>query len=51
LQKGNNKAEFCPSGFPAVAGWDAITGLGTPSMTYLLKNLIDILTEKYNDYT
>lgn len=27
---GNNKHGRCPKGFPAVVGWDAVTGLGTP---------------------
>eukprot|EP01065_Artemidia_motanka_P026639 TRINITY_DN317_c0_g1_i1.p1 TRINITY_DN317_c0_g1~~TRINITY_DN317_c0_g1_i1.p1 ORF type:complete len:549 (+),score=150.64 TRINITY_DN317_c0_g1_i1:83-1648(+) len=32
---GNNKHSGCPAGFPAVAGWDAITGLGTPTLAAL----------------
>ena len=35
---GNNK-QGCPSGFPAVKGWDAMTGVGTP----LFNNLKSIL--------
>lgn len=27
---GNNKVAGCPAGFPALSGWDAVTGLGTP---------------------
>jgi len=30
IVRGNNKVDQCPAGFPATAGWDAITGLGTP---------------------
>ena len=26
----NNKQPGCPAGFPAVKGWDALSGLGTP---------------------
>jgi len=27
---GNNKQLGCPAGFPAVKGWDALSGFGTP---------------------
>lgn len=27
---GNNKAPGCPAGFPAIKGWDPVTGLGSP---------------------
>jgi len=29
--EGNNKVSGCPSGFPATVGFDAVTGLGTPT--------------------
>lgn len=32
---GNNKHSGCKAGFPAVEGWDAVTGLGTPSFQKL----------------
>jgi tripeptidyl-peptidase-1 len=36
---GNNKAAGCSAGFPATAGFDAITGLGTPLFATLKKLL------------
>jgi tripeptidyl-peptidase-1 len=36
IVKGNNKNPSCPAGFPALKGWDAITGLGTPIYSVLL---------------
>ena len=30
VTSGNNKVGGCPAGFPALAGWDAVTGFGTP---------------------
>ncbi len=27
---GNNRDPSCPAGFSAAAGWDPVTGLGTP---------------------
>jgi len=32
---GNNKHSGCKAGFPAVAGWDAVTGFGTPTFQKL----------------
>jgi len=32
---GNNKHSGCPAGFPAAAGWDAVSGLGTPQWAKL----------------
>jgi len=32
---GNNKHSGCKAGFPAVEGWDAVTGLGTPNLQKL----------------
>jgi tripeptidyl-peptidase I len=31
VTQGNNKLGGCPAGFPATEGWDAVTGLGTPT--------------------
>lgn len=39
ITQGNNKSPPCPTGFPATAGWDAITGLGTPKFQALLAAL------------
>ena len=39
ITSGNNKVSACPAGFPAVEGYDAITGLGTPDFSFLLDNL------------
>lgn len=39
VTSGNNKHGRCPAGFPAVAGWDAVTGLGTPQLDKLEKLL------------
>jgi tripeptidyl-peptidase-1 len=36
---GANKNPSCPQGFPARAGWDAVSGLGTPQFDFLSKNL------------
>lgn len=36
---GNNKHSGCDAGFPAIEGWDAVTGLGTP----LFQNLKAVL--------
>jgi tripeptidyl-peptidase-1 len=33
--EGNNKDAGCKAGFPAQAGWDAVTGLGTPTLPKL----------------
>ena len=30
ITSGNNKKKACKAGFPAVVGFDAVTGLGTP---------------------
>ena len=35
ITSGNNKYSNCPAGFPAVKGWDAVSGFGTPSMAIL----------------
>ena len=36
---GNNKKRGCKAGFPATAGFDAVTGLGTPLWSKLLQVL------------
>lgn len=33
--EGNNKAQFCPAGFNAAKGWDAVSGLGERATTAL----------------
>lgn len=33
--EGNNKHSGCKAGFPAVEGWDAVTGFGTPTLQKL----------------
>jgi len=38
---GNNKHSGCKAGFPAVEGWDAMTGLGTPTFQKLKSVLVD----------
>ena len=35
ITSGNNKYSNCGAGFPAVKGWDAVSGFGTPSMAVL----------------
>ncbi|KAL6075503.1 polynucleotide 3'-phosphatase [Balamuthia mandrillaris] len=35
VTQGNNKNDYCDEGFSAVAGWDPVTGLGTPSYSLL----------------
>ena len=35
VTEGNNKLAACPAGFPATKGWDAVTGLGTPTYNKL----------------
>merc|ERR1712107_732198 len=32
---GNNKHSWCSAGFPAIEGWDAVTGFGTPKFQKL----------------
>jgi len=44
---GNNKHSGCKAGFPAVEGWDAVTGLGTP----MFENLKAILAGGSEDLT
>jgi tripeptidyl-peptidase-1 len=36
---GDNQNPSCPQGFPARVGWDAVTGLGTPSYPFLRQNI------------
>ena len=38
---GNNKNPSCPAGFPARAGWDAVSGLGTPTFDKLKELLLE----------
>lgn len=38
---GNNKNPSCSTGYPALPGWDAITGLGTPLYETLM-TLVDV---------
>lgn len=40
---GTNKASGCKEGFEASAGWDPVTGWGTPSFPALLKSLAEDL--------
>ena len=40
VTQGENKDKFCPSGFRAGVGFDAVTGLGTPEMQKLRSILI-----------
>ena len=40
VTQGNNKLGACPAGFPATKGWDAITGLGTPTYQALRAALL-----------
>jgi len=37
---GNNRQRACPAGFPATAGFDAVTGLGTP-LWGVLKGILE----------
>jgi subtilase family serine protease len=37
---GNNQADPSIPGYPATAGWDAVTGLGTPNVANLIPDLI-----------
>jgi subtilase family serine protease len=37
---GNNTADLSVPGYPATAGWDPITGLGTPNAANLLPDLV-----------
>jgi hypothetical protein len=34
---GSNNQTVRIAGYPATRGWDAVTGLGTPNVAYLLK--------------
>jgi len=43
IKTGENKASGCKEGFKASAGWDPVTGWGTPSFQALLKALGDDL--------
>eukprot|EP01097_Dermamoeba_algensis_P008398 TRINITY_DN55_c0_g1_i1.p1 TRINITY_DN55_c0_g1~~TRINITY_DN55_c0_g1_i1.p1 ORF type:complete len:592 (-),score=168.93 TRINITY_DN55_c0_g1_i1:198-1742(-) len=43
ITSGNNQDPSCPAGFAATEGWDAVTGLGSPDLDYLLNKIASVL--------
>eukprot|EP01027_Heterolobosea_sp_BB2_P010028 GEZU01014764.1.p2 GENE.GEZU01014764.1~~GEZU01014764.1.p2 ORF type:complete len:116 (+),score=47.92 GEZU01014764.1:469-816(+) len=41
ITSGNNQYGCCTTGFTAIEGWDAITGLGTPNFDVLSQLVLD----------